>query len=187
MNNIVNFNIIKQEYLNGATLTEIEDKFDIERHSLSKILKADNVTIRKKSKKYNHNEDAFYCIDSETSAYWLGFLYANGHVITDKKHNGVYLTIQYRDFDHLCKFRDFISAESPVRSFEKELHRRIFKYCRLDVFSKKIAKDLENLGCIPRKSSVLIFPTSYQVPKKWLNHFIEDILMEMALERDVLQ
>ena len=172
MNNIDSYNIAKCEYINGATLKEIENKYGIERHWLSNKLRKDGVEIRKAQKKYNHNEEAFSKIDNEEAAYWLGFLYADGHVICESKHNGVCLTIQYRDIEHLCKFRDFISPSSPVKTIDRVLHGRLFQYCRLDVFSSKISKDLVTLGCVSRKSAILTFPSNKQVPQKWLHHFI---------------
>src|SRR6185503_6997190 len=42
----------------------------------------------------------------------------------------------------------------------------------LRIDNKKICLDLNNLGCVPRKSLILKFPTPKQISHKWLRHFV---------------
>ncbi|MEK6882932.1 MAG: LAGLIDADG family homing endonuclease, partial [Nanoarchaeota archaeon] len=43
---------------------------------------------------------------------------------------------------------------------------------RLNLCSEKIYFDLNNLGCVEKKSLILKFPTSEQVPPEFIHHFI---------------
>ena len=46
------------------------------------------------------------------------------------------------------------------------------KYYQLSLRSKIICEDLKKLGCLQKKSKILVFPTESQVPKNLIHHFI---------------
>lgn len=112
------------------------------------------------------NNDCFSVINSEEAAYWLGFLYADGYVAAGEQNNKIELALQESDFHHLEKFRDFIGNKNGINYREK------VKAYRYGFRSKKIKQDLIKLGCTPRKSLTLKFPTEEQVPDLYLSHFI---------------
>lgn len=68
-------------------------------------------TIAERSRIYKLNEYAFDVIDNEQAAYFLGFLFADGHVA---KHRALMVGLQERDIDHLYRLRDFLRSDSPV-------------------------------------------------------------------------
>lgn len=112
--------------------------------------------------KYSYVTDVFECIDNEEKAYWLGFLYADGWVST--KIDKFCLSLSVKDREHLIKYRNFICPDRELDECPKQ------NSARLIVSSKKITKDLVNLGCIPQKTLNLLPPT--KVPNELLRHFI---------------
>lgn len=105
------------------------------------------------------NEKAFTTM-TEESAYWAGFLAADGNV----SGNRVRLYLGAIDIDHLIKFKEFLKSEHTIGESEK------FNRCSLEFANKHIRADLENLFNItPRKSLTLKFPS---IPMYLVNHFL---------------
>ena len=111
-------------------------------------------------------QNLFEQIDTEEKAYWLGFLYADGCVASADWNNQIELNLQKCDYNHLVKFRNFIGNENQI------VYRQDTKSYRYRFRCKKIKQDLIKLGCTPRKSLTLKFPTKKQVPDKFLKHFV---------------
>lgn len=129
------------------------------------------------SKKYNIDENYFEVINTPNKAYWLGFLYADGCVSErHKKGKTSYileLTLAEKDIFHLEKLKMCLKSNAPIK------HRIIknkYEACRITICNKKICEDLIKLGCTPRKSLTLTFPTEEQVPKELIPHFIRGYL-----------
>lgn len=115
---------------------------------------------------YYEDETFFEKINTERKAYWLGFLYADGCIHIDKREC-IHITLELHPKD-----------EYILEEFIKDLssNRRVYKnkrgYVRLEICNSKIGLDLINLGCVPRKSKILKFPTEDILPKELLRHFI---------------
>ena len=151
------------------SIRAISDKLKINRHTISKELKQRGINIKRK--KYTSKEDVFETIDTEEKAYWLGFLYADGYV--SKLNDSVQLIIQDRDYDHLCKFKEFCKSDHPIKYSE---HVRdtgyIVKANKISIYSKKMHADLIDKGCYVCKTRIVKFPTEKQVPTEMMRHFI---------------
>lgn len=135
---------------NNWSLSKISKVYNICSNSLSKRLKKKSYIIINKQNERGTNHNVFETIDTEEKAYWLGFLYADGSI--HSKTNQIELSLKESDFSHLEKFKLFIGAQNKIIYREKT---KSYRYC---FFSKKIRKDLINLGCFPRKTEKLTFP-----------------------------
>jgi hypothetical protein len=94
------------------------------------------------------------------SAYWAGFLAADGCV--DKNRIRLYLGII--DVGHLHKFKAFLKSRHKVAESTN------YNRCSFEFSNKTIRSDLESLYLItPRKSLVLEFP---EISEELLPHFI---------------
>lgn len=121
--------------------------------------------------KFSFNENFFEIIDTEEKAYWLGFLYADGYV-SQTFRNYVSLTLSKKDELHLYKFKKSLNSNHNIKNniikkgkfFGKE-------YSIIHLTSKKFKKDLENKGCVNKKSLITIFPKQ-SIPDNLINHFI---------------
>lgn len=161
------YNLGLKMYLEGVSTARISKELKISRSRFSSYLKNQGIKVNIMPHKKKINDDIFEKIDSEEKAYWLGFLYADGSISSGKR-NDIELSLQLSDKEHLQKFKDFIG-------FEGKLIVDDFR-CRVSFKNKKMKQDLIKLGCTPRKSLTLTFPTEEQVPKELTPHFIRGYL-----------
>lgn len=118
--------------------------------------------------------DFFHIIDTESKAYWLGFLYADG-CVTDQ--GVISLLLAGHEKGHLEKYKSALNAEHPIEERHDKMRAkgkvvRTQHNVKIRLHSKTMAADLYRLGVHPRKSFTLKFPTSDQVPSHLLHHFI---------------
>ena len=112
------------------------------------------------NKKYYVYQDIFKNIDDEESAYWLGFILADGCVTIN---NGYRFSIISIDEDHLFKLKTYIGYTGNLVSYTKGTHT-------LNVNDKKFVINLINKDVVPRKTFKVKFPTN--IKENLLNHFI---------------
>lgn len=120
--------------------------------------------------------ETFKIINAEWKAYFLGLMYADGCI---------------RD-----KYKAVIFLQDKDQELIKELSKKIFKYEKINnrksrqfistngktytsksqsgfvIYGKDRIQNIVNLGCTPRKTLTLKFPTYKQIPKKYIWHFI---------------
>lgn len=165
---IVEYNIAKELYQQGESLTSICEKLKFERHMLSKLFKEDNIEI--KQNKYIYNENAFKTIETEEEAYWLGFMYADGNI--NELRMVCDLSMAEKDVDHLEKFKNFISPNNILikrKSYLSSTDKEYYSY-RFYITNKQITENLINNGCLWSKTYDIKFPT--HISKKMMPHFI---------------
>ncbi len=115
--------------------------------------------------KYNIDLNYFKRINSELKAYFLGLLYADGCNI----RTGFCLTlVGEEELQILEKFKTDLKWSGPIFNLSK----RNPKMHELRIGRKTMGNDLTNLGCTPKKSLTLKFPTFSIVPKKYIMSFI---------------
>lgn len=94
-------------------------------------------------RKYFYNDNYFSIIDNENKAYWLGFLYADGHV--DNTTCSCYL--KSSDKEHLQKFLNDINATTvPLKN------RNNLDDCGFSLHSKIFINNLQKLGFTHNKT-----------------------------------
>lgn len=117
-------------------------------------------------RRYALREAAFEAIADEASAYWLGFLFADGCISAgcNRQPGTVSVALQARDREHLERLRLFVGGP-PVRS---EPERGA---CVWYVRSARLAHDLMRLGCTPRKSQAVVVRVP-SIPSSLAAHFV---------------
>jgi len=147
-------NNVISEYINNKTLSveKLSKNNDINPKTLNKWLidsKIDlNTTIYGK-RLYSINESKFNVITPE-SAYWIGFLMADG-CVTDK--NIISLKISDIDMPQLNKFKLFLESNHVLYDHSKYYHSKgQTGQHSLSFSSKQMAECLFNYGITPRKS-----------------------------------
>ena len=165
---------IVEMYQNNVSLREIERRTSHGRPAITKMLETLSVkTTSGNHYRYNFfNFDFFEKIDNELSAYWLGFMYADGCVEKQNKYGEqtFKIAIHEKDRELLENFKIDINSTYPIRedhSRGKE-HVQVIQQLR----SQKTVDDLKRLGCVENKSLILKFPSIEQVPLEFLPHFI---------------
>jgi len=127
--------------------------------------------------KYYYNEKFFEIINSEEKAYWLGFLYADGYIQEIRRRNKIKamqlsIGLAKKDESHLYKFLHSIDSNVLVSDKKVKIKNKEYLSSIIKVSNTKMCRDLIKLGCAPRKSLTLKFPTQNQVPFEYINHFI---------------
>lgn len=156
-----------EDYKNKMNKFDIMKKYNISERFMYNVLRHHKIE-RKNNKKYSLNENIFDVIDTESKAYWLGFLYADGYV--NEKQNIVELTLSEVDYDHICKFKEFLETDVPIRERNSTIKGKEFKSYRIAVYSPQLVKKLSTHGCIQNKSLKLEFPEF--LPNELVHHFI---------------
>lgn len=172
-----------QMYEQGTKYYKIAKALDVDRHTVSVKLRElgyqsdlryvrNNIPLSKLRKyDYTTAETVFEKIDTEEKAYWLGFLYADGYV--SSLNNQITLSLAEVDKTHVERFRHFVGLDN------KPLHKKIkgtFVSYEMQLCSGKVKQDLIRLGCGPRKTFQIQFPTENQVPYDLIKHFIRGYL-----------
>jgi DNA-binding CsgD family transcriptional regulator len=152
---------IIEMYEQGKTTGEIAKSFSTNVSTLIEFQKEHNIKASDYFEhRINFNVHAFNKIDTEEKAYWLGFLYADGCI--DSNRNRVFLDLKDVDRDHVLKFKTFLKDtrdESIIKTITIKLPSgNITCHSRYCVSSKTLKEDLIKLGCFPRKSLSLTFP-----------------------------
>lgn len=109
-------------------------------------------------KLYTVNEDYFEIIDTPEKAYWLGLLYADGHVT--KELDRVIISLKEEDGCLIEQFAEDIEYTGVIETTRNQPNPKAqqFPQTSVRINSRKMAKDLTKWGCSPSKTKDLSFP-----------------------------
>lgn len=160
-----------EEYLNTPeeerSLTKLGSKYNIKRQTLSERFKKWGYEIVNQQNRCRLNDKAFDNISSEEQFYWLGFMYADGNIAHEG--NRIEIRLSIKDKEHLEKFRKFLNLSTEIRTGVCNGNG----FCHLSVRNKHMWNTLNSLGCTPKKSLTLQFPSmSLFKRKEDILHFI---------------
>jgi hypothetical protein len=113
--------------------------------------------------RYRCNEAFFRSIETESQAYWLGFVAADGCI---NKGRALVLTLASVDRAHLLRFRDALAASHPVRDY---LYGGHYPGATLRIVSQAMIEDLGRFGVTPRKTHTFRWP---DLPTDLRPHFL---------------
>lgn len=177
-------NLAIDEYINTSiydrSITKLADKYGVNRKTIVKYLNERGIEITNTHGKVPFNENSFDVIDTEEKAYWLGFLYADGYITS--KNNRIGLSLAIKDIDHLQKFNKFLNYSKGMNVTDSHQFGSDSKFNKNGELMQMVStvitnehmwKALYNLGCVPNKSLILIFPDeSLFSDKSLIRHFI---------------
>lgn len=151
---------IIEDYKNGKSMRQIEVDYGVTRVTISKYLTKIGVktTIGNHYRTYNHKEDFFHVIDTEEKAYWLGFMFADGHISNNDNRYGqdqFGLSVAEEDINSLYQFKEALGATNPVHRYNRNSHTKGQPLCRLQLTSQQTVDDLISHGCEKQKSHTL--------------------------------
>lgn len=156
------------------SINQISKEIGVDWSTVKRDLVNRGIEIQKKRNQYNCSNgiksDLFKEINDEASAYWLGFLYADGSIRSDR--NEITLDLQEQDRESIENFHKYCNNQNSIR--EHIITRNGKKYkSYVSGFSNAIVKqNLINLGCLPKKSLILTFPNEQQVPQQYIYDFV---------------
>jgi len=124
---------------------------------------------RRNRRKFQVNDNYFETIDDEHKAYWLGFIYADGFIVSDSSKFGVSLSND--DKPHLEKLKLALEFTGEVKDYvQTKGYAEGVTYSRLLITSSKIKQDLIKHGVVPNKTNLIEFPDF--LPQDLISHFI---------------
>lgn len=159
---------IAELYQDGMSQSEIGALFETSQSNVGYVMKKHGLAARPRNwRHYALNETVFDTVN-ERSAYWLGFLMADGSVFY--QHNGsgsaiIAVTLATEDIGHLKKFRAFLKADNPIH-----IAKATDTYktrCSLRVTSDRLAKRLATYGIVPRKTKITQAHHVEHLPAFW--------------------
>lgn len=160
-----------------VAIAYISHKFNVNHETIRYMIKDEGKTLVNHTtykQVYSINHTYFNKIDTPDKAYWLGMLYADGSVI-ERQHT-IKLYLQGLDITHVHKFKIALETDYPfeyyVNNNKGSFGTDETSMCGLRVRSKQMFNDLCKLGCTPRKTHTLKFPTEEQVPREFVRDFI---------------
>lgn len=156
---------------------EICKRANISFTDLQIYIRNNNIIMPRLGNRRFYSDDSFFeNINSEEKAYWLGFLYADGSISSQKYAYSICLSLALKDIDHIKLFKKSIKSEKKIfltkvnYTYKKNSRTKVSAGIRLS--SKKIWLDLKRLGCTTQKTLSLKFPKETMVPRHFMRHFV---------------
>lgn len=156
--------IIKMYIKSNVGVTKIARYFNTNQQFIHRILKRNDILIRKPNeyRKYTLNENYFNKTLTEEQAYWLGFIMADGCI---SRGRSLMIRINERDLTHLKKIQKTLSSNSKIR-YERD------KIVNFTVHSRTLCTDLAQYGIVDNKTFTTKIP---DIPKYLIRHFIRGL------------
>lgn len=162
---------IVDKYVNDfCTIAGIAKEFGCDPDAIERILRDLHIQIRSRREMHPRYSSYFHTIDTGEKAYWLGLLYTDGCVASEKngKHR---VALGMIDREHIQKFLNAIGA---VRNKITVVHPSGFMNASdiyyASVYDKEMHGDLIMHGCIPRKTKII--DTVPSMPKEYIFDFV---------------
>lgn len=135
-------------YKKGHSLYEIDDMIGLSKKSFAAHLRKSGIKIRHGFKRdgYDVNEKYFSNIDSPNKAYWLGFIFSDGCVVSEGRTYKIAIELNEIDESHLEKFKKALKTDIPIAN-RKDRNLSSITVCR-----KVMVDDLISYGCVPNKT-----------------------------------
>ncbi len=144
---------IVEKYEGGKSSRQLGFEYGVADVTITSLIKRRGVFIRNRSNAKRTNqikEDVFDTINEE-SAYWIGFLLADGNVYHPKKRSRqLNLGLAEKDWEHLEKFKKFIGSNKKLYYNKGGVF--------VSFYSNRIVEKLAEYGIVLRKSKIAKVP-----------------------------
>jgi hypothetical protein len=141
---------IASRYSSGESTIALGEAFGVSHVAISGILHRRGIQMRTQSESHRRlplNEDAFVPV-TEHSAYWAGFLMADGCVFG----NAVAIVLSPIDVRHLEKFRDFLGSGHQISWVKEKPGTSRRDVVRIEVKSARLTASLARFGVVAGKT-----------------------------------
>lgn len=177
-------NLVKKNRWTTDEISYLKENYSkMSRSEIAKYLNRTETSVKVKANKMGIKRYPYICdyeyfknIDTESKAYWLGFIYADGWVTVNSNTNSGHVGIQLQknDVNHLKKFNKDINGNCPITFGEKACTissnpEKLNPYCRIRIYSINMVNDLINHGVNSNKSYDITFP---DIQENLIRHFI---------------
>jgi hypothetical protein len=174
----VDWDLVKKQYLGGASLSKIAKRLDCSVNFVSKELKARGVIIRDFKTQVSLDcangvdghaiiNEQFFDTWSPKMAYVLGWIVSDGNIANTLKTFRICST----DIEHLRNIANLFSsgAHIIIREFQEDRWKTAGE---LSVGRRHMVDSLVKLGITPHKSNTIKMP---DIPDKYFGHFLRGV------------
>lgn len=150
------FDIVR-DFQNGVKPAELCVKYKVGFSTIRSMVMSAGLRYLNRSegnRRYALNENAFGIITNE-SAYWIGFLLADGSVSSTELggvNDSVRVNLKGGDSAHLEKLRNFMGSEVPVKFGMAKASGKSYPFCSILISSRTVVNSLVKWGVTPNKS-----------------------------------
>lgn len=158
--------LIKLAYSKKYSAPQLSKKFGCNRKTIHRALNMNNIKLSNLGqfkKKISCNSDFFKNLNS-ISAYWLGFIAADGTLF--QRDHLVSLTLNKEDAEHLNKFKEAIETNAKIGFITSN------NSAHINLYSKDLFDSLLILGVTPNKSLTI---SKVKVPEEFMPQFIRGV------------
>jgi hypothetical protein len=147
--------VVRERYERGESIKDLSIELGAPWNVVHGRLEAAGVRIRTRSqarRRHTLNDGVFDAV-TEDSAYWVGFLMADGHisVIATTSANAIELALAIRDKEHIRKFLDFLGSDHPIGERDAgNGHGNIV--ARTKICSDRLVRAIARYGVTPNKT-----------------------------------
>ena len=140
--------------------------FNCNKKTIFKALRANSIFLPNigRFKKITHCDTEFFATLSPTSAYWAGFIAADGCLSCRGKTLSIGLN--RRDIEHLNKFAKAIKTNARIGYVNSN------NSVHINISSEKVFDSLSKLGITPNKSLTI---SNVNIPPHLMSHFIRGV------------
>lgn len=131
-------NVLKG-YILGESTSKLAQKYNMSEQNVRQHLRVRGIKRRNKGNMYRAIFNYFTEINTQETAYLLGFIFADGCLT---KKGTLTITLAKKDKDIILKFKKAMDAEHPIREHVARTHIGDFEVVSLDITSPDLAKDL---------------------------------------------
>lgn len=156
---------VEQDFLNGMYCKDIAKKFQINEHSVYKILDLKGI---KRQTGYHSNciKDYFEKIDNPDKAYLLGFITADGAIVNEV------LSIEIKDDD--IELLEYAKQQiNPQATITKCFGRSTSK---ITFGAKQLGRDLAKYGVVQNKSKIIAKVPIELIPSDLLPYYFRGLI-----------
>jgi len=158
--------LIKLANTNAYSAPHLAKIFNCKKKTIFKVLKQNKITLPNLGQftKKIYANDSFFTKLNPISAYWAGFIAADG--ILFNRDKSVTIALNKRDTGHLHKFIKAIKSNAHVGCIKSN------NSAHVNLYSKSLFNSLIKLGITPNKSLSI---TNVSLPQSLMSHFIRGV------------
>ena len=160
-----------KKYNELKNIHKVAEYFNVSIGPIKRILKFGGVDLTNRRYEVNHN--FFDIIDSESKAYWLGFLFADGYIRERKSGNSLELKLSYKDKEHIELFKETINSNHKITDGYNQVKYKdktsSARMLHLAIYSLRLVNSIKKQGVHSRKTFTITKPN---IDKTLIPHFI---------------
>lgn len=158
---------ISNLYVDGSSMSQLANQFECCVATIQRILKTYSIKSRQvgNCRRYSLNENYFNKITTEEQAYFLGFIFADGHMTKDGY--SLIIHIHKQDEEILKRFKELLGYSGPIN--QRAATETSGESVCLQITSKQVVRDLNKIGIVNNKTK---YPEVPKIPHKLFPHFL---------------